>query len=137
MSRRSPNDRPQAREQLFDMEGLWQVIVRPGVNPVNPLGPASPSRQDQYGRRAIIGAPAFEDRKTIHFRQAEIEDDCPIILGVAAKPGFLTVAYDINHMAARFEGAHDVRGDSAIILDKKHAHYFSLIRSISPVCAST
>ena len=36
-----------------------------------------------------------------------------------------------------FKRTHDIRCDPPVVLDKKYAHHFSLIRSISPLRAST
>ena len=64
-------------------------------------------------------------------RQAEIEHDRAVVLGVAAKPRLLAVRRRFDDVAGRAERPLDLGRDSRIVLDHEHAHHFSLIRSTS------
>jgi hypothetical protein len=85
------------------------VVVRAGVDAVDALRPASARGQDQHRRAAVVRAPALEHGQPVHSRQAEVEDDRAIVLGVAAEPGFLAVAHDLDDVAGGLERARDVR----------------------------
>jgi len=93
--------------------------------------------EDQDRRPAAIRAPAFKHGEPIHARQAEIEDNDTIILGIAAEPCFLAIARRLNQVARGFEGAPNIGRDPPVILDEQHTHHFSFVRSISPLRAST
>ena len=131
------DDRAQPRQQFLDPERLRQIVVGAGVDSVDALGPACARGQDQHRHVTAIRAPALEHGKPVHPRQPEIENDRAIILGVAAEPCFFAVAHGFDDVASGFERARNIRCDPPVVLDKKYTHHFSLIRSISPLRAST
>ena len=131
------HDRAQARQQFLHAEGLRQVIVGAGVDAVDALGPTATRGQDQHRHGAAVGAPALEHGEAIHARQAEIEDDGAVVLGVAQEPGFFAVARGLDHIAGGLQRALDVGRDPPVVFDKQQAHYFSLTCSILPLRAST
>ena len=118
-------------------ERLRQIVVGAGIDAVDALGPARARGQDQHRHVTAIRAPALEHGEPVHARQAEIEDDGAVILGVAAEPCLFAVAHGLDDIARGFERARDIRCDPPVVLDKKYTHHFSLIRSISPLRAST
>ena len=100
----APEKRPQARQDFLHMEGFRDIIVGAGVDALDLVAPSVASGQDQDWHRASGFAPGFQDRDPVAFGQADVEHDCVVRLGVAAKPAFLAVKRAVDRIACRLKG---------------------------------
>jgi hypothetical protein len=69
------DQRAQAGEQFFHVEGLAQIVVGAGVDAGHLLVPAIARRQDQHRHGAAGGPPLPEHGEAIDLRQTEVEND--------------------------------------------------------------
>src|SRR5262245_6309728 len=132
------DERSDARQQLLDLERLWQVVVGAGIDALDPLRPSATRRQDEHRRLAAGGAPAFQNRETVDLRKAEVENDQVELLGLAAEPGSLTIGSNLDRVSGPLERRHDVRSDRRLVLGEENAHHSSssILRMVA-VAAST
>ena len=127
-----------AREQLLHGEGLRQIVVGAGVDPLDALGPGAARGQDQHREITACRAPLPEHREPVHSRQAEVEHGGVVVLSVALEPGCLAVAREVDRIARALEGRTHAAGDPRVILDEQDPHRYSTSRfRTRAVAAST
>jgi hypothetical protein len=80
-----------ASQHLFYPERLRDVVVRPAVDPLYFLVPASPRRQDEHGRKDALFPPAAKQGKSVNFRQPKIEYHRVILLRVGEEIGLFPI----------------------------------------------
>ena len=93
------DQRPQARDHLLHMERLGDVIIGPGIEAGDLLVPLVAGGENENGRIAPVIAPAAQHGDAVDLRQAEIEDDGIVRLGVAEMVRFLAVGGVIDGIA--------------------------------------
>lgn len=64
----------EAGQQLVLLEGLDQVVVRPGFQPFHLVLPVAPRGQHYDGEGDLLLAQAADELQAVHVRQAEIDD---------------------------------------------------------------
>src|SRR5262245_16695485 len=72
---RTPQQRANARNQLFIRKGLDKVIVGAGIEALDAILDAVACRQHQHGQSATRTPNSFDKPQTVAVGQAEIEDD--------------------------------------------------------------
>ena len=101
-------------------------------------GQAPRAGQDQHRHMPPGNAPAPQHGEAIHGREAEIENDEVVGLGIAAKPGVLAIGGMIDDIASAGQRRFHVTGDPRLVLDNENAHQSSSsILRILPVAALT
>ena len=85
------DQRPHPRQHLLDMERLGDVVVGAGVDAGHLVAPAVAGGQDQHRHLAAVAPPALDDADAVHLRQADVEHDRVVGLGVAEEMPFLAV----------------------------------------------
>ena len=116
-----------AGEQLLHVEGLRDVVVGAGIEALDLVAPAVAGGQDDDRHLASLAAPGVQDRDAVHLRQAEIEDDGVVGLGLAEELPFLAVDGRVDRVARLFEGGHDLLIEGSVVLDDEKAHGSSFL----------
>ena len=94
-----PQQGPEARQQLFGVEGLGQVVVGAGVEAGDLLAPGAAGGEDQHRSGHALLAPALEHRDAVDLGQAEVEHDGVVGLGLAQEMGLLAVSGVVDRIA--------------------------------------
>ena len=108
MATGTADQRAQAGQQFFHVEGFGQVIVGTGIDAGHFFVPGVARSQDQHRHRAPGGTPFFQHRDAIHLRQTEIQHDRVVRLGIAHEVGIDAVVRHIDHIAGRTAGPRPV-----------------------------
>jgi hypothetical protein len=64
---------PYAGQQLLGLEGLGQIVVRPGVQTLHLVAELGLCRQHQYGRGYSAVPQTAQDLKAVHFRHHHVQ----------------------------------------------------------------
>jgi len=118
----APDDGAQPSDKLLHMEGLYEIVVRPCLDPLDPLFPLAAGRQDQDRHRSSRLAPAPEDREAIHRRQAKIAQDSVEILALAAVMRHFAVALFLRDESCGLERGRDHPGELVVVFRNQDAH---------------
>ena len=121
----APHLRAHAGEQLLHMEGLGEIVVGARIHAGDLVAPAVAGREDDHRHLAVGAAPLLEDGDAVHFRQADIEDDEVVRLGLAEEEAFLAVHRGIDRIAGIAQRRHQLPVQILVILDHQDAHGLS------------
>jgi hypothetical protein len=95
--------------------------------------PAVAGRQDENGHRQACAAPSAEQRKTVDFRQAEIEHHGIVLLRVAEEVSPLAIGGAIDDVARLSERGGELRRERRFVFRYEYSH-----RSVSlPGCCTS
>jgi hypothetical protein len=122
MPGRSSQDGADAGEKLLHVEGLRHIVVGAGVEALDLVAPAVAGRQDDDRRLDAGAPPAVEHGDAVDLRQAEIEDDCIIRLGLAEEAAVLAVERLVDGVARMLEGGDDLAIEVFVVLDDEKTH---------------
>ena len=111
--------RPDPREQLVDVERLGQVVLRPRVQPVDPVPRQTQRRQHQHRGRDPAGAQPAEQVQPLDRRQAPVEDHRVVRAGEAQVQPGLPVAGQVDDVARRDEDLLEHGGQRPVVLDQQ------------------
>ncbi len=67
MAGAAPQERPNPGENLFDVEGLGDVIVGAGVDTGDLVAPAIARGKDQNRHPPVVATPVFKHADAVHF----------------------------------------------------------------------
>ena len=87
-----------AGEELFQREGLDQVVVGPGVEALDAVGDLASSGQHQNGSGDLLGPQGAGDLHTGHLRQHEVENNDVVGAAGGEVVAFLAVDGDFGHV---------------------------------------
>ncbi len=104
------------------MEGLGEIVVGPGIHAGDLVAPPVARREDDDRHLAVGAAPLLEDGDAVHLRQADIEDDDVVRLGLAEKEAFLAVHRGIDRVARIAQRRYQLPVQVFVILDDQDAH---------------
>ena len=88
--------RAQPGRQLAKVEGLAEVIVRPAIEPVDPIGHHIACGQEQDRRRDAGAAPLPEQIEARAIRQADVEDYSGMVGTGRYGPGIGAVGHRVD-----------------------------------------
>ena len=74
-------------------------------------------------------APALQHGDAVHLRQADVEDDGVIGLGVAEEVPLLAVMGPVDDIARLFQGLGELPVQIPVVLDNQYAHLSASPRS--------
>ena len=111
-----------ARQQLLHVERLGDVVVGAGVHAGDLVAPAVAGGEDDDRHLALGAAPLLEHADAVHLRQADVEDDDVVGLGLAEEVALLAVEGGIDGVARVGQRRDQLAIEIAIILDDQDAH---------------
>ena len=111
-----------ARQQLLHVEGLGDVVVGAGVHAGHLVAPAVARGEDDHRHLALGAAPLLEHADAVHLRQADIEDDDVVGLGLAEEVALLAVEGGVDGVAGVGQRRDQLAIEIAVILDDQDAH---------------
>jgi hypothetical protein len=116
---RPAQKRAQARQHLLHVKGLGDIIVGARVDPLDLFAPAIARGQDQDRHRAAGFPPRLENRDPVALRQAEVQHDRVIGLGVAEEPAVFAVERPVDRVACGLERGGNLAVEIAIVFDNQ------------------
>jgi hypothetical protein len=122
MTGRAAQERANAREHFFHVEGLRHIIVGAGIEALHLLRPAVARGQNQHRRVLAAAAPGLQHGNPVHLRQAEIEDDRVIGFALAEIMRFLAVESLVDGIARLAQGGAKLAIEIGIVFDNEEAH---------------
>ncbi|EGE60812.1 peptidase [Rhizobium etli CNPAF512] len=122
------DQRPDARQHFLDMKRLGDVIVGAGVDAGNLVAPAVARRQDQNRHGAAGAAPFLQHGDAVHLRQADIEDNGVIGLGIAEEMAFLAVERLVDDITRLLQRVGQLPVQVDIVFDYQDAHRSAFVR---------
>ena len=103
-------------------KGFVDIVVSAGVEALDLVAPAVAGRQDDDRRLDAGAPPAVEHGDAVDLRQAEIEDDRVIRLGLAEEAAVLAVESLVDGVARMLEGGDDLAIEVFVVLDDEKTH---------------
>ena len=119
--------RADAREHLFEVERLGDVVVGARVEPLDLLAPAVARGEDQDRHGAAGAAPILQHRNAVRLGQADVEDHRVVGLGLAEILAFLAVEGAVDHVARVGQGGGELTVEVGIVLDDEETQVEALI----------
>ena len=114
-----------ARQQLLHVEGLGEVVVGAGVHAGHLVAPAVAGGEDDDRHVAVGAPPLLQHADAVHLRQADIEDDDVVRLGLAEEIAFLAVGGEVDGIARIGQRGHELALEIGIILDDENTHLWA------------
>jgi hypothetical protein len=123
------NQSSKTGEDLFDAEGLGNVVVGAAVDALNFFVPAPSRCQNQHGREDTGLPPAPQQCESVDFGQSEIEHYGIILLGVGKEVGLLSIGGAIDCITGSAQRSCQLAGQQYFVLDNQNAqlHSYSAI----------
>ena len=119
---RAAQQRADARQHLFEMKRLGDVVVGAGVEALHLVAPAVARGEHQHRHGAAGPAPGFQHRDAVHLRQADVEDHGVVGLGLAEIVPLLAVEGAIDHVAGIGQRGGELPVEIRIVLDDEETH---------------
>ena len=118
---RAAQQRAHARQHLLEMERLGDIIVGAGVEALHLVAPAVARGQHQHRHGAAGAAPGFQHRNAVHLRQADVEDDGVVGLGLAEIMALLAVEGAVDDIAGVGQRGGELAVEIGVVLDDEEA----------------
>ena len=126
MADRAAQQRADARQHFLEMKRLGDIVVGAGIEALHLVAPAVARGEHQHRHGAPGAAPGFDHRDAVHLRQADIEDDGVIGLGLAEIMALLAVEGAVDHIAGIGQGGGELTVEIGIVLDDEQTQFIPL-----------
>jgi hypothetical protein len=114
----------QAHDELFDPDGFRQIIVCPGLEAIDLVGPAIARGQNQHRQMAAFLSPLAQNGSAGDFREAKIENGRIVGFGLAKMQPIFAIDGNVDGEILLTQGASDLLREKAIIFDQQNFHAF-------------
>ncbi len=114
---RTAQQRTDAREHLFEVEGLRHIVVGAGIEALHLVAPAVARGEHQHRHGAAGAPPRLDHRDAVHLRQADIEDDGIVGFGLAEVMALFAVKGAVDHIPRVGQGGGELTVEIGIVLD--------------------
>ena len=122
VARRPAHQRLYPCHQLGDLERLGEVVIGPGVEPLNLLVQLTAGGQHQHRGVHPLATPLLEHAQTIATRQAEIQNDGIIGLGLAEKTRLVAIVAEIGHKSGQAQLFRQLACQDLFIFNYQNSH---------------
>ncbi len=119
---RASQQRLQARQNLFKVEGLGDVVIGPGLQAFDLVLPIVARRENQDGVALVARPQAADDLEACDLRQAEIDDRNVQGIFESGEQRFLAIRRDIDGEAGVGEPVFQHVAQRSFVFDNQHAH---------------
>ena len=103
------------------MEGLSDIVIGAGIEPLHLVAPAIARGEDQHGHGASLAPPGLQHRDAVHLRQADVQHDGVIGLAVAEEMSLLAVERAVDHIAGIGQRRRKLTIEVGIVFDDEKA----------------
>ena len=122
----TPAERAQAGLELGQREGLREVVVGTGVEPVDAIRHGSAGGQHDDRDAVSVLAEHAADVHAADLRELDVEHDGVVLTLPAEIESLLAVGGNLNGVAARLERFLDDPRERRVVLDHKDVHVQSV-----------
>ena len=122
MAGRTADQGAQPRQHFLDVERLGDIVVGAGIDARNLVAPAVAGGEDQHRHLAPGTAPSLENGQPVHLRQADVEDDRVVGLGIAEEMALLAIAGRIDGIAGIGQRCDELAIELGIVFNDENAH---------------
>ena len=111
--------RPDPRQQLVDVERLDQVVLRPAVEALDPVGDGAAGGQDQGGSAYVLAAQPSEQVQALDRGQAAVEHQPVVAPGQPEVQTGLAVVRDVDVVPLALEQPLEHRRQLTLVLHEE------------------
>ncbi len=133
MADRAAQQGANARQNLFEMERLGDVIVGAGIEALHLVAPAVARREHEHRHYAPVTPPGFQHRDAIHLRQTDVEDDGVVRLAVAEEMSFLAVKRAVDDVTGVGQRGGELAIKIGVVLDDEEGARAYVSGLLTPV----
>ena len=113
---------PHPREQLAEVEGFDEVVVRPGVEAPNPVGRRITGGEHQQGCRPLVATHPGDDVDPLGPGHAPVDDRDVVLVPLHLVDGVIAALDGVNLVPGFSQPQRDDRLQSLIVLCDEDAH---------------
>ena len=138
---RAPEQRFKPRQELGEGEGLGQIVVAAGPEPLHPVVHLGERAQDQHRRAPALASQRLDQRKPVQPRQHAVDHECVEAVVEREREPVRPVMDELDHVAALGQALLQVAGGLDIVFDDQHVHGCNLgrpraaIKGLKRLCA--
>ena len=118
----APMQRPDAGQELVELERLRQVIVGPGIEPADHVLDRVPRREHQDRRVPAFPPQLGRDLEPVLLREHDVEQDDVVLVDVGQHGALVPVGGDVHHVALFLQPLLDEPGDLPVVLHDENLH---------------
>ena len=126
---RSTNQRPHARQHLFDAVRLGQIVVGAAVDAEDAFAPAAAGGEHEDGHGESCLAPAPQEREPVDAGQSEIQQHRVVGLGPRQEVRGRTIGGTVDRVAGGSQRHSKLLGQGRLVLRYQHPHSSVIARS--------
>jgi hypothetical protein len=115
---RSAQQSSNTRHELVHGKGLWQVVVRTGVQTFHSITERIPRRQNQAGNAQLGVAQPLQQRQPVAVRKTTIEDQGAVGHLLERGPGGVDALHDVDGNACGGQAVAHQLCKSRMVLDQ-------------------
>lgn len=112
----------QPGKEFLHLKRFGKVIIRAGIDPLNPIRPFPVCSQNNNGHFAPVGAPLAEHRCSVNAGQTDIKDHSIKFFAVANQLCSLTVRTGFGYESGQFQVLMQGYRPSFYVLDDENKH---------------
>jgi hypothetical protein len=117
-----PDQRPEARQQLAEGEGLDEVVVGPRIEAPDTVRDGVTGRQHEHGRPPVPGAQRPAHGEPVHAGQHEVEHDAVVVGLGGPEQRLLAVADGVDGVALLLQAAPDGTRHLDLVFHQQDPH---------------
>src|SRR5260370_19253215 len=118
----SANQRPQPGQQLLQLEGLRQIVIRPEVQTADFIVDTAPGGENQDMALHPGPPPTLEERKSIFFGEHEVKDDYVVIGSLGLVSSLLAVERSVDRETFFLQPSAKSTDERLVIFDEQYPH---------------
>ncbi len=126
--RGAPAEGPEPGQQLFEIEGLDEVIVSPGIEAGYAVVHGVAGGQNENGPAVTAGAGFAAHGIAVFAGQHQVEDDEVVGVDGGQVDRLLAIAGDIHGVSLLAQTAGDEARYPFFVFHQKYAHAFPIVR---------
>ena len=119
---RAAHQRTQPRGQLMQVNGFDDVVIGPGIQPLDAGAHGIAGRQHQNGGGDLACAHQLQHLHAVLAGQAQVEHGSQVAAGLQLAGGGVAVAHPVHLKALLAQSGPQPRAQQIIVFSQQHAH---------------
>ena len=118
----APHQRPDARQQLVELERLREVVVGAGIEPAHDVLGRVACREHQDRRLATLAPQLRRHLQAVLLGEHHVEHHEIVVVDMSERGGLFTVGCDVHGVSFFPQALLDKAGDFAIVFHHEDFH---------------